>query len=248
MDAALVDRATEKIAAEWPKFMLHDPAANLLTNCYEELPDFQFVLVDPVSGESAALGNSAPLAYSGQMSGLPDRGWDWAITKAIDDLHTGGNVNLLCALQVVVFRPYKGKGISSLVVRAMKENGRRHGLSEMIAPVRPTLKHIYPLTPIEDYVEEKDDDGYPFDPWLRVHVKLGGRIVKPCHKSMQIAGRVAEWERWTGQSFPSSGKHIVPFALEPVEINLERDLGTYIEPNVWVYHPAYEFAGRVPPF
>lgn len=37
--------------------------------------------------------------------------------------------------------------------------------------------------------------------------------------------------------FPESGKYVVPGALEPVVIDIESDIGLYIEPNVWMYHP-----------
>jgi hypothetical protein len=35
------------------------------------------------------------------------------------------------------------------MIRRMAEIGRDHGLDAPIAPVRPTLKHLYPLTPME---------------------------------------------------------------------------------------------------
>ena len=47
---------------------------------------------------------------------------------------------------------------------------------------------------------------------------------------------IREWEKWTGMRFPESGKYIVPGALVPVQIDCERDLGSYVEPNVWMYH------------
>ncbi|MFH2054321.1 MAG: hypothetical protein ABIJ61_00045 [bacterium] len=236
-DAGLVRQARSKIHLEWPEFMLHDPVANLLDDCYAELPDFQFVLVDPSTDEAVALGNSIPLAWPGKIQALPDDGWDWALQKGIEDLHSGTAPNLLCALQVVVFGDYKGKGISSYAVQVMKENGRRHGLAEMIAPVRPSRKCDYPLTPIENYIRWQDDSGQPFDPWLRVHVKQGAQIIKPCHESMRITGTVVQWQERTGLRFPESGEYIVPGALVPVKIDVEHDIGVYVEPNVWVQHP-----------
>jgi hypothetical protein len=37
-------------------------------------------------------------------------------------------------------------------------------------------------------------------------------------------------------AFPESGDYIVPGALVPVQIDRERDLGHYVEPNVWMRH------------
>jgi hypothetical protein len=53
---------------------------------------------------------------------------------------------------------------------------------------------------------------------------------------MRITGTVADWEAWTGMRFPDSGRYVVPDALVPIDIDTARDLGTYVEPNVWVRH------------
>ena len=55
---------------------------------------------------------------------------------------------------------------------------------------------------------------------------------------MIITGTVSEWEGWTDMRFPESGAYVVvEGALQPVEMDLERDLGIYAEPNVWMRHP-----------
>ena len=53
---------------------------------------------------------------------------------------------------------------------------------------------------------------------------------------MAIQGRINEWEDWTGLCFQSSGLYTIEEALSPVYIDLEEDLGEYIEPNVWIIH------------
>jgi hypothetical protein len=114
--------------------------------------------------------------------------------------------------------------------------GASQGLARLIAPVRPSLKSRYPLTPMDHYIRWKNPNGLPFDPWLRVHARLGAELVKTCHQAMHIAGTVAEWEAWTGMVFPESGPYVVPGALVPVEFDLAANSGTYIEPNVWMVH------------
>ncbi len=37
--------------------------------------------------------------------------------------------------------------------------------------------------------------------------------------------------------FPESGTYVVQGALQPVEMDLERDLGVYRGPNIWMRHP-----------
>lgn len=89
---------------------------------------------------------------------------------------------------------------------------------------------------MERYIQWQDDQGMPFDPWMRVHARLGAKILRVCPRSMRIEGSVLDWESWAEMRFPESGKYIVSEALVPVEINSEANRGTYIEPNVWMCH------------
>jgi hypothetical protein len=110
------------------------------------------------------------------------------------------------------------------------------GFEHLIAPVRPSLKDRYPLIPIERYVTWTREDGEPFDPWIRIHTRRGGRIVKPIPHSMRITGTVAEWEAWTAMRFPDDGEYTFPDGLATVAIDRGQDRGSYWEPNVWIVH------------
>jgi len=226
----------EIIPPAWPEFMLHDPIAQGLDDCYQKLPQFQFALVDDRSGDVAAMANSIPLFWPGAIEDLPEEGWDWALTRGLEDLARRRKPNLLCALQIVVPQQFKGMKVSPEAVLAMRSNGRKHHLDEMVAPVRPNAKSLYPLTSIDRYVRWNTPEGLPFDPWMRVHARLGARLIKPCHQAMRITGTVAEWAKWTGLHFPESGPYIIPGALVPIEMDVEGNLGTYVEPNVWMHH------------
>src|ERR671931_549717 len=78
--------------------------------------------------------------------------------------------------------------------------------------------------------------GLPFDPWIRLHHRLGAEILAVAPRSLDVRGTVAEWEEWTGMAFPETGEYVVPGALVPVTIDRERDEGRYVEPNVWMRH------------
>ena len=56
-----------------------------------------------------------------------------------------------------------------------------------------------------DYAFRTRDDGLPVDPWLRVHVRAGGRIDRVAPRSMGIPGTVEEWREWTGLPFDTTG-------------------------------------------
>jgi len=219
----------------WPKFMQHDEIVNKYwLDLYTDFSNFQFALFN--NDEIVAIGNSTHLNWQKPFVELPDSGLDWAMEKASNDLKRGSNSNLLIGLQILVNEKYQGYGISFEMMKIMKNIAKTNGLDNIALPVRPTLKCNYPLIPIDDYVNWQREDGLPYDPWLRVHIKIGGKIVGVCNRSMDISGSVSEWEKWTGLTFPYSGNYIVDKALIPVNIDKEKNIGKYIEPNVWIVH------------
>ncbi|HEX9415506.1 MAG TPA: hypothetical protein VF895_02225 [Gaiellaceae bacterium] len=130
----------------------------------------------------------------------------------------------------------QGRGASRTALEAMIAIARDRGLTDVIAPVRPSWKARYPLVPIERYAAWRRDDGLLFDPWMRVHERLGGTVLAPEAHSLRITGSVAEWEAWTEMAFPESGEYVFPAGLATVEIDREQDVGRYWEPNVWMRH------------
>jgi GNAT superfamily N-acetyltransferase len=235
--------ALELLAAGWPEFMRHDPTAERhQARLATELAGFQALLVDREKDELAALGVSIPFAWDGTLAGLP-AGWDAVVEQGVGDLDEGRRPTALSALSVTVAPDRRGQGLSRLVVRGLKAAATRAGLGALLAPVRPSGKSAYPLTPMERYVRWARPDGAPFDPWLRTHWRLGGEVLGVCPASMEITAEVATWEAWTGLAFPETGPYVVPGALVPVAIDRERDLGRYLEPNVWLRHRC---AGNLP--
>lgn len=65
-----------------------------------------------------------------------------------------------------------------MILEAMRSLALDHRMEALIAPVRPTLKSSYPLTSMERYIEWRRNDGLFFDPWMRVHQRLGAKVLK----------------------------------------------------------------------
>jgi GNAT superfamily N-acetyltransferase len=215
--------AFSEIRRAWPEIVFHDAISNAhWGRLYEERPEFQFALVD--DGELLAEGHSIP------VSGMPAT-WRDALRNGFER----GSADRLCALAILIDPDHQRRGLSRLMLEHMR------GLAferdwDLVAPVRPSLKHRYPLTQIERYVEWRRDDGLLFDPWLRAHERLGAELVGIAENSLVAEGTVAELEQWSGLAFPESGSYVVEGALVPVEIDRERDRGSYREPNVWMRH------------
>ena len=47
---------------------------------------------------------------------------------------------------------------------------------------------------------------------------------------------MADWEGWTGMTFPETGQYVVPGALQPVAIDRERNVGRDEDPGIWMLH------------
>ena len=230
-------RWSELIAPAWPEFMLHDEICNRYWSCLTgRFPDGQFYLCDEATGAVLGVGNTVPVAWDGTVDGLPG-GVDDILIRAFGDEGPLFPPTTLSALQAVVVGEQRGRGLSSAIIREMGTVARRHGFSGLIAPVRPTWKSRYPLTPMERYIRWVREDGLPYDPWLRVHRRLGADILAVAEESMIVTGTAAEWQEWTELAFPDSGPYVVPGALVPVMFDRERDSGRYVEPNVWMQHP-----------
>jgi hypothetical protein len=71
-------------------------------------------------------------------------------------------------------------------------------------------------------------------------------MLRVCPASTVVEADVGTWETWTGMPFPDSGPYVVPHALVPVEIDRERDVGRYVEPNVWMEHPLVRYGEKLP--
>jgi len=235
--AGRLPHATSLREGVWPEFMYHDPILErLFDRVIGEDAEFHFYVWDDEREEVVGAGNAVPASWDGDAASLPDGGVDAVVEARFAE--EAPTATVLCALQIVIARECRAKGLSGRMIQRMAEIGRDHGLETLIAPVRPNLKHRYPLAPMERYISWRRPDGTHLDPWLRTHERLGAKIVKVAPKSIRVPGSVGAWEEWAEMTFPETGEYVVPGALVPVEIDRERDEGLYEEPNVWMVHPA----------
>jgi hypothetical protein len=219
----------------WPEFVLNDPVAiRYWGSLFSTFADFQYVLCDE-QGEALAAGHAIPLAWNGTKEGLPT-GWDAALEQGFRDYEEGHTPTALCGLSIVIAPGIQGKGLGESMAREMKTITAQHRLKNLLIPLRPSLKSQYPHMSMEEYVQWKREDGQPFDPWLRIHWRLGAKVLSLAPLSMVITETVSKWEEWTGMHFPESGQYTVPDALSPISIDRMRDVGRYAEPNVWIQY------------
>ena len=224
----LIDRR-DRLTGAFPTYMHHnEPGGRYWARLYEEHPDFQLGLLD--GKEVVAELHAVPTPWDGTADDLP-AGWDEAFTRAFE---SGREPTVLCALAIAILPERRGEQLSSRMIEAMREAARTHGLRELIAPVRPTLKERYPLIPIERYAQWRRGDGSHVDPWIRIHERVGGTIISVAPRSMVMEAPVGDWEEWTNMQLPEDGSYVVDGMLAPLEVR--NGVGRHVEPNVWMRH------------
>lgn len=224
------------MAEERPVFVPHDPvAAALLHRVPQEFPAYCVVATD--GSRVVARGLSVPFdAVSEGRAETPDGGWDQVLTWAFTDRWAGRAGTAASALEITVDTGYLGRGLSPRMVAALREAAAQQGHAALLAPVRPTGKHLRPRVPLRAYIDERRADGLPADPWLRVHVRAGGTVERVAPASMTVSASLERWREWTGLPFDRDGDVEVTGALVPVHCDLAHGHAVYVEPNVWVRH------------
>lgn len=219
----------------FPAFITADQVAKgYIRRVREHFADLDLMLVDQ-AGDLIAAGWAVPIRWNGSVADLPS-GYTDSLVRAVEghQAEVLGDTLVICG---GVVRPDRtGQGIAALVIEELTGLAERHGLHKVVAPVRPTLKARYPLTPIDRYMRWCRNDGSPFDPWLRTHWRLGGTTLASAPNSQLMTGTIVEWEQWTEMKFPESGEYVIPNGLSTLIIDATQDIGRYVEPNVWMRH------------
>lgn len=217
----------------WPEFMRHDPIGGLFYSQVETRFADCVVVAQDEAGEVVGVAYSVPFSLGGDD--LPPNGWGFVIRNGLLTNLNGGTPDTMSAVEIAVRPDRQGTGLSGQMLAAMRDNAARLGFATLVAPVRPNGKKDVD-EPMATYAFRTREDGLPVDPWLRVHVRAGGRIEQVAPRSMVVPGTVEEWREWTGLPFDRTGPVLVPGALAPVRCDLDHGVATYVEPNVWVVH------------
>ncbi|WP_350280837.1 hypothetical protein [Kribbella sp. HUAS MG21] len=231
----LDEEAGRRFVEEWPEFIFHDEGVTpYRERRVQHFRDWEFYLVDENRRLIAGCWG-VPLAWDGTVADLPG-GFTDSLARSVKAFEENVVPNTFVLMAAAVRSDEQGQGHAARVITAVRDRAVEAGLTQVIAPVRPTLKSRYPLTPIETFMTWTRPDGLPLDPWLRTHVRLGATILAPAPASQTMTGSIADWESWTNMKFPSTGTYTIPDGLTVLHINHPTNTGTYTEPNIWLRH------------
>ena len=228
-------RVPELFAEHWPEFIFHDLGVKPFSERRAEyFADLDFWALDD-DGRLVGACYGVPIAWDGTVEGLP-AGYTDSLARSVTGHEAGVTPDTLVVMGAMVRTDEQGRGWAAAVLTALREAGVARGLTRVIAPVRPTTKSRYPLTPIAQFATWTRADGLPLDPWMRTHARLGAQVIAPAPRSQTMTGSVADWEKWTGLALPASGDYVIPDGLDLLHVDREADTGTYHDPNVWMRH------------
>ena len=176
---------TDEVPAAFPEYMGHgEVLVEHWGKLRERLPELQLVLWDEARDAVVGYGRTMPARErEGLPGGVDDmvgrwfgetvRGWNPTCSRRWSRSSTTGGAARACPAS-------SSTGCASLPARS--------GFSSLIAPVRPTWKARYPLIPMDDYVGWTRTDGLRFDPWIRLHTRLGAERLDVCPASLHHRG------------------------------------------------------------
>jgi len=227
----LWERIGDSFHSLWPEYNHHgDFTGHYFSALVPERAHCQVMLYETESDTVVGRARTIPFRWDGTDADLPP-GIDAAGLRALED---PGSATALCALAAEVAPDHQGHGMSRRLILAMADVARSLGLGALLAPLRPTWKDRYPITPIDSYAHWRRGDGLAFDPWIRTHEAVGGVILRPEPHSLRITAPASSWELWTGLPLPCDGDYVIPGGLAPVRV--ADAIGLYYEPNVWMRH------------
>ena len=235
------DRLSELEGESFPGFLLHDGFDDCRPHLLGEFARFQLYVIDKAAGNLLGAANALPYF---RQAGEPLPKFQRLLTVAPEQFRQGIKPNVLCPVQAMVVDDARGSGASERIIAAYKDLAAAAGINNLCVPVRPTLKPLYPLTPIERYVTWTRENGEKFDPWLRMQERTGAQFTEIAGDSTVITAPVSDWEAWTGLKFPDSGEYVIQGGHVPLAIDRENDTGRYSEPHVWYTYRLGKAAGE----
>lgn len=218
----------------WPALFAGSPVLRShWANLIETFANLQMCIVD---GRNMLRGvvNAVALMWNGTNSDLP-LGWDDAVVRALMRV-SPAKANTLVVLAAIVDPVLRGTGLSGVVLTHYFHFAATLGFRNVLVALRPLGKERHQEIALEDYVE-RHKSGLLTDGWIRLHERLGGKIIGCSPISQFVRGTRAEWREWLGEgvSVPE-GCNCVSAALGTVQFDPSNDVGVYYDPCVWIHH------------
>jgi GNAT superfamily N-acetyltransferase len=222
-----IDESWAVEAQVWSPFNW-EAAGSVGVDYFEDL----HIVAEDDLGRLVATIDACPVDWDGAPETLPEGGWTEIVLAAREGFD--GQPRFACALGASILPGIRGHGLSGELLKALRDQALALGYEGLLAPVRPSALWRMPHLSVEQYTDVRLPDGHHFDPWVRTHQRIGGRIIGTCPASAEFQASREDWERWAGMRLPDSGRVLISGAVGWLE--LEDGWGFLIEPSVWILH------------
>jgi GNAT superfamily N-acetyltransferase len=183
-------------------------------------------------GEIVATINACPINWDGDPATLPAGGWSEIMDRFNRNLI--GPSRYASAVGASILPAYQGGGLAGQLLSGLRDQAFKLGYQALLAPVRPTNRWRMPHLHISEYEHVRLPDGRHFDPWVRVHERVGGRIIGSCAASARFSGSREQWEGWLGMRLPDNGDVLCDRTIG--YLKLVAGWGVLEEDSLWILH------------
>jgi hypothetical protein len=155
------------------------------------------LIIDRKSGDQGKLVGisvSTTLCWNGTLDDLPD-GWRDSVGRSHRDVSHNRRTDTLVALLIMVEDDYKQCGWSATLIEGLKCTAARMSLKTLIAPLVPPQRRVlaYASMPFEAFAYLKRADGEYQDHWIRLHTRMGARVLKCAPSSRRYIMPIKEF-------------------------------------------------------
>jgi len=184
------------------------------------------------AGRLVATIDACPMEWDGEVAHLPPEGWRDVNIRAAEGFV--GQPRYACALGASILPEARGGGLASDLLTTLRDCASALGYEGLLAPVLPSARAHMPQLSISEYAQMRLPDGRHFDPWVRAHERVGGRIIGTTERSMYWWGEREQWQEWTGMQLPENGSLLIDGSSGWLE--LVDGYGELVEGSLWLLH------------
>lgn len=205
-------------------------------------PEWQLLLKDDISNQLIASLSTNRVDRNWNPSSLPS--WDEVAWDPTDYSQTyKKNWNTLVLMSMNINPRFQWNWIPSIMINAVKNLASVLDVDNCIWSFRPNGFWLYKLenwdTSFQDYINKKNENWLPIDPWLRNLTRNGMKPIKIDSKAMNVECYIDEMNYYKNTFKPNLWKELVDWnkwiCPETWDRYIDWDKATYIESNLWWY-------------
>jgi len=210
-------------------------------NMFDKIVLDWIIIHDSQNSRLVAHGITTKIAWDQDKETLSG-GWQGVVRSSYLHSHIEQKKpDTLVGLFIFVEDDFRQQGWANDVILEMRSLAQEKGLRALIIPLRPPLcyKKEYASMPMAEFAGLKREDGYPLDHWVRLHIRLGARILKASETSHQHVMALQDfYDQFSQDVLPDSGDVLIERNGEwyNVFVDRKRDFVLINQGCVWVQH------------